>query len=315
MQEKMLWSNAMRENLFANCHPVVLFAYFLSVVLITMLTAHPVVIGISFLAGFSYRFFFPERKRFLKEQIFLGIPLFLLIVVFNAAFNHYGVTPLYYLKTGAITLEAILYGVVAGMMLWSALIWFSVVNFVMTTDKFIDIFGRLFPTFSLFLSMVFRFVPHFRKRFLIIREGQAGIGKDISDEHFLGKFKAGVAEISMLLSWALESAVQTVNSMKSRGYGTGKRTRYTIYNCYVSDYIIAGIGLLFLIGSMTGFMQGAGKSQYDPVIQIGGFPLSCFSVVTYLFWLCFCFYPVFVSCYGIGLANACMEPKVDMKRR
>lgn len=68
---------------------------------------------------------------------------------------------LFYLKTGPVTLEAIVYGLVLASMLFISILWFSCYNKVMTTDKFVYLFGRVIPALSLVLSMVFRFVPRF----------------------------------------------------------------------------------------------------------------------------------------------------------
>lgn len=70
-------------------------------------------------------------------------------------FNHYGVTMLYYVKSSGnwITLEALVYGVVLGAVMFVVIQWFSCYNKVMTTDKFIYLFGRIIPALSLILSM------------------------------------------------------------------------------------------------------------------------------------------------------------------
>lgn len=288
----------MQGNLFSECHPVILFFYFTLVIITTMFTAHPVVTLISFAAAVSYRLCLGERKRFLCYQILWMLPMFCLIVLFNAAFNHYGITPLYYMKTGAVTLEAIVYGAVLGMMLWTSILWFSSVNLLFTTDQFVYLFGRVFPSLGLFLSMVFRFVPRFREKWTRIREGQACLGRDIFQQNFSGKLKCAVSELSILLTWAFESSVILVDSMHSRGYGTGRRTFYQIYFFSFWDKMIAAGGSLLFLGSAAGLCHGAGKSQYDPWIHLGGLPLRMDSTITYVFWLLFCFYPVLVSGFG-----------------
>ena len=69
---------------------------------------------------------------------------------------------LFYLKDGnPVTLESILYGVGSGIMLACVVSWFSVFHAVMTSDKFMYLFGKVIPAFSLLLSMCLRFVPRF----------------------------------------------------------------------------------------------------------------------------------------------------------
>ncbi len=49
--------------------------------------------------------------------------------------------------------------------------WFSCYNKVMTSDKFIYLFGRLIPALSLILSMALRFVPGLTGQLKVIRNG------------------------------------------------------------------------------------------------------------------------------------------------
>ena len=99
------------------------------------------------------------------------VPFFLLIACINPAFNHYGVTELFRLKTGPVTLEAIVYGLVLAFVLYISVLWFSSFHEIMTTDRFVYLFGKLSPDISLVLSMAMRFVPRFTKQLKKIRMG------------------------------------------------------------------------------------------------------------------------------------------------
>ena len=61
--------------------------------------------------------------------------------------------------------------------------------------------------------------------------------------------KNAAAVLSVTLSWALENAADTADSMKSRGYG-GKRSRYALYpftaldGCLLAAVLIAGGALI-----------------------------------------------------------------------
>lgn len=96
------------------------------------------------------------------------------MALLNPMFNHYGVTMLYYVKSSGnwITLEALVYGVVLGAVMFVVIQWFSCYNKVMTTDKFIYLFGRIIPALSLILSMALRFVPRFTAQLKVIRSGR-----------------------------------------------------------------------------------------------------------------------------------------------
>lgn len=66
-------------------------------------------------------------------------------------------------------------------MLVSIILWFFSYNIVMTSDKFIYLFGRIIPVGSLVFSMVLKFVPSFNQKMKTIRNGQKSIGRDISN--------------------------------------------------------------------------------------------------------------------------------------
>ncbi len=102
-------------------------------------------------------------KKAAKFGLKYMLPMFVVAALINPAFSHSGKTILSYLPNGnPLTLESIIYGIAAAVMLISVIIWFSCYNEVMTSDKFVYLFGRIIPALSLVLSMTLRFVPKFK---------------------------------------------------------------------------------------------------------------------------------------------------------
>ena len=156
--------------------------------------------------------------------------MMLITAVVNPAFSHEGATILTYLPSGnPLTLESILYGVSAAMMLASVLVWFQCYTAVMTSDKFIYLFGRMIPALSLVLSMTLRFVPKFKNQLQVVTEAQRCLGRDVSEGSVRQRTKTAVTILSIMITWALENAIETADSMKSRGYGLPGRTAFSIY--------------------------------------------------------------------------------------
>ena len=137
---------------------------------------------------------------------------------------------LYYVESSGnwITLESLVYGIVLGAVMFVVIQWFSCYNEIMTTDKFIYLFGKLIPALSLILSMALRFVPRFLGQLKFIRNGQKAMGKDISEGKLFDRIHAGLNMLSILITWALENAIETSDSMRSRGYGLKGRTAFSI---------------------------------------------------------------------------------------
>lgn len=237
----------------------------------------------------------------------MTLPGLLIVALLNPMFNHYGVTMLYYIESSGnwVTLEALVYGIVLGAVMFVVIQWFSCYNKIMTSDKFIYLFGRIIPALSLILSMALRFVPRFIGQLHIIRNGQKSMGRDTTNGNILQRACHGLNMLSILVTWALENAIQTSDSMRSRGYGLHGRTAFSIYRFTKRDKIIGVImaGLFAVI--VTGCARGAVFAQYDPRILLAGFtiqgksaPVACstgLALATYLAFGFFCFIPVILD--------------------
>lgn len=244
------------QDAFSGYHPLVNILYFGLVIGYTMFFMHPVCLLISLFCAVCYYICLNGRRagRFL---IWYAVPTLLLTAVINPAFNHQGIHILGYLPTGnPLTLESILYGVAAAVMLVSVLLWFGCYTAVMTSDKFMYLFGRMIPAMSLVISMTLRFVPRFKIQLEAVKEAQAGLGRDSSSGSLWKRLKCALSCFSIMVTWSLENAVETADSMKGRGYGLGGRTAFSIYVLTERDkgmlLWFAFCGFYLLNGSLSG---------------------------------------------------------------
>lgn len=258
---------------FSRFHPAINFLYFVLVLLFSMFLMHPGCLAVSLISSFSYLIYLRGKKG-VRFVFSFALPMMLMAAIVNPAFSHAGVTILTYLPSGnPLTLESIVYGAAAASMLVSVLLWFSCYNEVMTSDKFVYLFGRIIPALSLLLSMALRFVPKFQAQAKIVSNAQRCVGRDISEGSILRRAKNGLTIFSILVTWALENAIETADSMKSRGYGLPGRTAFSIYRfdrrdknaliflLFCAGYLFAGIGLGVLswryYPSIRGVTEGA----------------------------------------------------------
>lgn len=252
---------------FSGYHPLVNFAYFACVLLFTMFLRHPLTLLLSFLGAFCYLAEL-QGLRAAARSLAALTPVVLLSAVLNPAFNHAGATILTYLPTGnPLTLESILYGLVAAVMLAAAILWFLCYTAVMTSDKFIYLFGRVIPVLSLLLSMTLRFVPRFRAQLHTVREAQRCMGRDVSSGNGITRVKNAVAILSILVTWALENAVETADSMQSRGYGLPGRTAFSIYRFTHRDDLALGWIFSCAVYLVYGWFSGALRWQFYPLFS------------------------------------------------
>src|SRR5699024_8816274 len=124
---------------FASFHPLILFLYYVFIVFVTVFMMHPIIL---------FFFILAKSNQFCKVIGFYSI-LFLFIVITNPIFVHKGETILFFYNDHPITMEAILYGVVIGMMLVSIIFWSKAYSLIMTSDKFVYLFGKIMPKLSL----------------------------------------------------------------------------------------------------------------------------------------------------------------------
>lgn len=260
---------------FAQYHPLVNFLYFTLVLVFSMVLRHPLAQGVSLLCACIYAVQ-AEGQRAVLFCLKWCLPIFLLTALFNPAFSHEGVTILLYLPTGnPLTLESVLYGVSAGVLLVTMMVWFMNSSRVITSDKFLYLFGRVIPALSLVLSMTLRFIPKFKSQLAAVVEAQRSIGRDISQGSLLRRMKLAVSVLSIMITWALENAMDTADSMKGRGYGLPGRTAFSIYRLDDRDKSALAFLLLCAFCLVMGTAASAFSFRYYPSIRTGAWtPLA-----------------------------------------
>ena len=203
---------------FSAFHPAVLCGYYALVLVFSMFLTHPLCLAASLLGALSYAAKLRGGRAVLRSLAWMA-PVWLLAAAVNVLFNHEGATILTYFSSGnPLTLESMLYGLSAGGMLAAVLLWFTTYQAVMTSDKFVYLFGRAIPALSLVLSMTLRFVPKFRAQLRAVQQARQFAGNSEKTGP-IQKVRTSVENFSILVTWSLENAVETADSMRARGYG------------------------------------------------------------------------------------------------
>lgn len=278
---------------FSKYHPIVNFAYFLAILGFSMVFMHPITLAISLIVGFSYSLMLNGKKS-LKFNLLYMLPLVFVTALINPVFNHEGMTIIAYLPSdNPLTLESIIYGIAAAVMLWSVICHFSCFNRIMTSDKFVYLFGKLVPSLSLILSMVLRFVPKFKAQIKVVSTAQSYIGKDVSQGSILDRAKNGIKILSIMITRSLENAIDTSDSMKSRGYGLPKRTAYSNYKVQKRD-IMALIYITFLsVYIIVGSIFKTLYFSYFPVIK--GTDITSYTISVFIAYLLLFICPIIIE--------------------
>ncbi len=232
---------------FSEFHPIVNAMYFAVVIGVTIFSMSPYFLLLSLVGALVYSFVLTGKKG-IKQNVYIIITTLIVMTGINALFTHNGETVLFYIRYNRITMEAIFFGLASATMLSSVMVLFSCFHKVMSEEKLIYLFGKIFPVLGLMVSMIFRFIPLLHCRFKEIQMGQACMGRN-AQTGIIKKVRQLLKEISILIAWSLEASIESADSMAARGYGLPGRSSFHLFRITVQDIV-----LLLIIGMCGGIV-------------------------------------------------------------
>lgn len=275
-------------------HPLVCFVYFALVLAFSALFLHPLSLAISLVCALWYALCLNGRRA-LRQMAYI-LPAALFAAAVNVLFNHAGVTVLGYLPSGnPLTLESLAYGGAAAAMLAAVLLWFSCCTRVLTSDKLTLLLGRIAPYLSLLLAMILRFVPLLARRFRAAAEAQRCAGRLEEGSGFRARVRNSAAVFSAVLSWTLEGAADTADSMRARGYGLSGRTAFSPARFTLPD--AAALAWMAFCAAVLLIAAAAGRLswRYYPALA-GELPIPCAAAFAAL-----CLTPILLNGWEVWL--------------
>ena len=274
---------------FEHLNPLCVFFFFFSVVFVTAFFPHPIFTAVSLLGAVISQFFYCKKDGLKQYLPYLFI--FIITALLNPLISHNGKTVLFVLNDNPITLEALLFGINSAEMILAVLLWFRCFSKIMTSDKLLYIFSAFSPKAALILSIALRYVPLFFKKRREISNSAKGMGIFKAD-NVPDRLKGHMGVFSALVTWGLEKGIITADSMDARGYGTGRRSCFSLFAFKLKDGLFLGIsGLLFLFVLLGQIFGGIDYSFY-PSLSVGLDP-PVLSVSAVFFILCFL--PCFIN--------------------
>ncbi len=281
----------MKQDAFSKLHPAVNLLFFIGAIAFGVLLQHPVYLLAGIFASGAYYLFLNGRKGI--KNILLMIPLFVFVTLFNPIVNTRGVTVLFTYLDRPYTLEALIYGIAVAATFVLMLLWFGCYGKVLTGDKFTCLFANLSPSLSLLLVMVLRMIPNLLKKAKQIIGVRNSIGKGTEKASFKDKLNSGMTVIGVLTSWALEGSITTSDSMRSRGYGTAKRTSFMIYRMTKTDCVLTAV-MLVLLGIVIFFAANGGMiAEFLPERNIT--PIKGFNIIGFIAYLGYLLIPTILN--------------------
>lgn len=242
-------------------NPIAVTIYFLIVSGRIMFSMDPVLLCCSLFGAVLLHFLLHGMTGWRMHAYSLA--LFAVMALMNPLVNHNGATVLFVMNDNPVTLEACLYGLAAGGMILAVLYWFRGFSFMMTSDKLLYVFGGISPRLALLLSMTLRYVPLFGLQAKKVTQAQKALGL-YKEDNIVDGFKGGLRVFSVMVTWTLENGIITADSMTARGYGTGKRSRYSLFTWRREDVLF--LLLSVVLGTISVVCDRA--IAYYPLVQI-----------------------------------------------
>lgn len=265
-------------------HPAVAVLPFAAAIGFSMLTFHPVYSVITLASSVALAVKLNGQKA-IRLLLRFCMPIYLVTILINTAFNKNGVTVMFYIGDWAIISEGFYFGLCSGAALCAILLWFSCYTSVIDSEKFLFLTSRFSPNAALLVSMTLGQVSKMTKKVSEISDAQIGIYGE-EQKKLSKRLRMAMLKISVLLSWSMEDSVQTADSMHARGYGTGRMTKMNPYIFGRKDRFLLAFVLVFMSISISLLIAGKASFRFFPSAETVSFdPVSVFGYFSYFFML------------------------------
>ncbi|NYT03928.1 MAG: energy-coupling factor transporter transmembrane protein EcfT [Candidatus Methanofastidiosa archaeon] len=269
-----------KRSLFHDASPFLKISWLLSILLISIIFEHPIILFVIFLSSFFMALIskiFIEWARVMKLVVFF-IPF---VILFNLIVNANGETVLWQLPFRIpifgilnITLEELAFSLTMCIRIAAILGAFAVLNLTTDPDDLLSAVTKLrLPYRSVVVtSLSTKFVPVLFSDLKNVQEAQRSRGVDFSKGTLKERIKKYGAVFFPLLSKSLDRSVQIAEAMESRGFGRyEKRSFYKDTKISASDIFLIVVSIAPLIISLYMVSQGIGVFKFyqriDPLIK------------------------------------------------
>jgi len=257
-----------KDTLVHGLHPLTALLLVATLAASALLTENPVYCALACagtLALLRLGDIWEECKPFLR----LGLFTALLMAVINPLVNHQGEHVLVYgprlpwWGSLDITLEALLYGLFAGMRVFTVIAACGMLSTAVSPDELLDLLSRLALRSSLAAALAVRLYPGMVADAARLREVQLVRGERLADGKARQRVKAALPLWLSLFRGSLDRAACIAEAMSARGFGSGKRTAWRSRRPRPRDAAVA-LCCVLLLGSEVAALAADKSYSFFP---------------------------------------------------
>jgi energy-coupling factor transport system permease protein len=268
------------ESGFRSYHPYVQFCYYIFASFLIMYFNHPIfstgALLLLIMVNLSH-----DGGKALRKWVLILFIMSAIIILLNPFLVSRGTTILFYFRGKQVTLEATIYGITMALFIVNILILFISFNLILNGNRFLYIFSKFLPRTAFLVMISIRFVPLLKRRLNQISEVHQIRGMSMSHGSLKSRMKNGMLRLQILLTWSLEEAILSADSMKARGYGLGNKTSYIPYKMKNRDW-----SWLLTLGILLSLCIAGGTLGYGKIIIYPELGTLDFFLIDWILFIC-----------------------------
>ena len=95
----------------------------------------------------------------------------------------------------------------------------------------------------------------------------------------------------MLVTWVLENGIVTADSMTARGYGIGRRSRYSLFRFRMHDAVLLVSSAVLAVFTLVG--TAGAEFVFYPAVSVS--ELTAANITGYTAYAVLCFIPTWID--------------------
>ncbi len=272
---------------FDTCHTVVPAVCFAGTVTLSMLSVHPVLVGLSLAGALSFSLL-ARGWRATARGLAWQLPMLVLVCLANPLFSASGSTLVLKVGPRSVYAESLAYGATMGALMVAVVVWLEDAACVLTQDRLLALAGRRARSVPLVLSMAAQLVPQLLDRARMVRSTRQAC---TAAGPRPGVREGLVTMSTMLMAWALEDSVERADAMRARGWESGcERTCFRPDRLRRADALaLAGLSALLGACAAAAWRSCSAWRFYPTMGELGPWwwylPFALLAFVPTLVWL------------------------------